>query len=270
MNDPKWKRTLTALFATLALGSIFTCVQAAGSRLKDWDYIVFTQSWPATTCLQWKSEGQGHTCSLPKESTWTVHGVWPSRNNSFGPFFCNNSMPFDEAALSPLLSELKSYWINVDIPTEPYSFWKHEWEKHGTCAASLPAMDKEVKYFGQGLTWLKTYNMYHVLESQGILEGKTILTKRVREAVKRRLGKNPSVHCYRDKKYGKVYIAEIRICFNKNLTLIDCPKACSTNCPPNLPVEYPSIKDVTKRLEVKGKWLFDLLRIVRWIQWTTF
>ncbi len=29
----------------------------------------------------------------------------------------------------------------------PNSLWTHEWEKHGTCAAQLPALSSEEKYF---------------------------------------------------------------------------------------------------------------------------
>lgn len=247
-----------------------SCAESAGSRnSKDWDYIVYTQHWPATVCLQWKAEGKGHSCALPKESTWTVHGLWPSKTNGKGPFFCNSSLPFDEEALSPIVNELEDLWINIDVPTSPYSFWRHEWEKHGTCAAALPAFDKEVKYFQQGLTWLKKYNMYTALDLEGYPEGKPLSAKQIREAIKKHFGKVPSVHCYKDGSTGKSYIFEIRICFDRNLSQIDCPKPMSSNCP-NEPVEYPSMQAVSKLFEVKGKWLLDLLRIVRWIQWITY
>lgn len=32
---------------------------------------------------------------------------------------------------------------------------KHEWEKHGTCAAQLDALDSQRKYFGKGLDLYK-------------------------------------------------------------------------------------------------------------------
>ena len=248
----------------------FLSVEAVEKRnSKEWDYILFTQQWPPTQCLQWKSEGRGHACALPKRSTWTVHGVWPTKNNTKGPSFCNNSLPFDEEALSPILTDLENYWINIDLPTPIYSFWKHEWEKHGTCAAALPAMDKEVKYFSQGISWLKKFNMFNALDNEGIYEGKSYLVKNIRKAVNDFYGKNAQVHCYRDDNSGKTYLMEIRLCFDKSLKMIDCPKPCSSNCP-NTPVEYPSLHDVTKRFEVKGKWLLDLLRIVRWVQWITY
>ncbi|XP_034247459.1 ribonuclease Oy [Thrips palmi] len=243
--------------------------EAAGIPSKDWDYIIFTQHWPATVCLQWKAEGTGHSCALPKASMWTVHGVWPTKNNTKGPMFCNKSLPFDEEALAPIASDLQNYWINIDMPTPPYSFWRHEWEKHGTCAAALPALHKEIDYFSQGLDWLKKFNMYTALQNQGIHEGNAYMVKNIREAVRVQFGKLPTVHCYKDSNTGKSYLFEIRLCFDKSLKNINCPKACSTNCP-NVPIEYPTLSDLNKRVEVKRKWLLDLLRIVRWIQWITY
>lgn len=112
--------------------------------------------------------------------------------------FCNSSMSFDEDALSPILTDLENLWINIDMPTSLYSFWRHEWEKHGTCAAELPALDKEVKYFSQGISWLKKYNMFNALDQEGFTEGKQYMPKQIRDAVKEHYGKAPSVHCFRD------------------------------------------------------------------------
>lgn len=112
--------------------------------------------------------------------------------------FCDKSLPFNEEALAPIATDLQNYWINIDMPTPPYSFWRHEWEKHGTCAAALPALHREVDYFSQGLSWLKKFNMYPALQSQGIQEGNAYMVKNIREAVRVQFGKLPTVHCYKD------------------------------------------------------------------------
>lgn len=136
-----------------------------------------------------------------------------------GPTFCNSSMPFDEEALAPILNDLQKYWTNVEVPTEPYSFWKHEWEKHGTCAASLPALDKEVKYFSQGLAWLKKYNMYQALEMEGFSEGRPYTPKTIRDAVKRHYGKNPTMHCYKDRVSLEFHYFNKIFCLPKNFEI---------------------------------------------------
>lgn len=48
------------------------------------------------------------------------------------------------------------------------SIWFHEWEKHGTCAITLPALNSEFKYFYQGINWSEKYNMKNILEKGGI------------------------------------------------------------------------------------------------------
>lgn len=44
----------------------------------------------------------------------------------------------------------------------------------------------------------------------------------IHKAVKSVLNKNPSINCYTDRTTNEQYLSEIRICFNKQLQLIDC------------------------------------------------
>lgn len=56
--------------------------------------------------------------------------------------------PASVALLGPPLwpSPSASDWVFLES-----SFRKHEWEKHGTCAAQLDVLDSEKKYFGKSL-----------------------------------------------------------------------------------------------------------------------
>ena len=40
---------------------------------------------------------------------------------------------------------MQEHWTNVHANTPEDGFWRHEWEKHGTCAMQLPPMDSELK-----------------------------------------------------------------------------------------------------------------------------
>ena len=82
---------------------------------------------------------------------WTVHGIWPTKDKTMGPFHCSN-VKFDEAKIQPILEDLKQHWTNVRKNTETYNFWEHEWTKHGTCAIQLESLNDELKYFQQGKT----------------------------------------------------------------------------------------------------------------------
>jgi hypothetical protein len=81
------------------------------------------------------------------------------------------------------------------------------------------------------------------------------------------------------------YLFEIRICFDKNLTLIDCDGIKSpsdpvtgikTNCPLNKTITYPGIhspgyeKPVyinTDPVYHRRSWLLEALQITQFLQW---
>lgn len=78
------------------------------------DVLIFTQRWPITDCITWMGHGDDHVCVLPSQKdTWIIHGVWPTKFGTLGPFFCNNSMPFDLNTLDPLKDQLRQYWTNI-------------------------------------------------------------------------------------------------------------------------------------------------------------
>ncbi|KAJ9578759.1 hypothetical protein L9F63_005017 [Diploptera punctata] len=185
----------------------------------DWDLLIFTQHWPLSVCLQWKEVLLNHTCSLPIKELWTIHGIWPTKLGTRGPAFCNSSLHFNASALSVIEPELRQYWGDVhNESAQGTQLWKHEWKKHGTCAATLPALDTELKYFKQGLTWIKEYTMDNVLSKAGIQPNNNYTPEAVSQAVHKILGKNPAIQCIEDNKNKQYYLFEIRICFDKNLT----------------------------------------------------
>jgi ribonuclease T2 len=191
---------------------------------QDWDYLVYSQQWPVTGCAQWKERSSQNTCNLPEDaSRWTVHGVWPTKIGANGPFFCNSALHFDPDQLTPIMKELQEDWPNIEANTKPNSFWKHEWNKHGTCASSLPLLNSVTAYFKQGLQWNQDYDLANVLKKNNIIpnmQGYNISD--IYDTVKAVMGKNPRVECVIDGKSKQSLISEIRICFNKSLDLIDC------------------------------------------------
>lgn len=69
----------------------------------------------------------------------------------------------------------------------------------------------------------------------------------ISDAVKRALSKNPSINCVKDRETHETYLSEIRICFSKNLELVDCDGVVETlsdeiitNCDTTKPVSYLS------------------------------
>ncbi len=48
------------------------------------------------------------------------------------------------------MGQLEAHWTNVHKNAEEFDFWRHEWEKHGTCAMNNYKLDTELKYFQMG------------------------------------------------------------------------------------------------------------------------
>jgi len=191
----------------------------------NWDFLIFSQRWPITTCVDWQESKVNHTCNFPTpRNIWTVHGVWPTTISQFGPFFCNKTAKFDVKSIESILPALENYWTNVEADTGLYSFWEHEWSKHGTCAINEPELfPDELTYFKQGLQWIHDFGMQNVLAKQGIKPGLyEYNVKEIITAVRNDVKSNPIIECIFDKKTKEMLISEIRLCFNKSLDLIDC------------------------------------------------
>lgn len=99
-----------------------------------------------------------------KKHTYSIHGLWPQYSKDSWPDYCSN-VPFKMDKIVDLLPELKEYWWSYDGKNE--HFWKHEFEKHGTCSNM-----NEHQYFRTAL------DCYYKYKKEGIIEhyrhGKTI------------------------------------------------------------------------------------------------
>ena len=66
-----------------------------------------------------------------RDGNWTIHGLWPDKYDGSWPQYCNSSIKFNPNSLIPLKSRLSVYWPSYS--KSPLQFYKHEFEKHGTC-----------------------------------------------------------------------------------------------------------------------------------------
>ncbi|CAH1957893.1 unnamed protein product [Acanthoscelides obtectus] len=182
----------------------------------------------------------------PAMATWNVHGIWPTKTGMEGPFCCPSAIHFDPTQLQPFLTDLNNNWTNIEGGTKEYSFWRHEWEKHGTCASVSPFLNSIQNYFRQGLEWNKQYKLSNILEQSKIVAGTSGYSPgQIFDAVKSVIKVKPTIQCEVDHKTKESMISEIRICFNKSLEPIDCDHSDSvtsgaaiTNCDLNKPVMY--------------------------------
>ena len=87
--------------------------------------------------------------SLIKEkNNWSIHGLWPQYDQNQNPSYWK-PVDFSYQKLEPILGELKLFWYSNCDKNE--LFWKHEWEKHGSC---MFTEINELEYF---MTTLELY-----------------------------------------------------------------------------------------------------------------
>ena len=131
------------------------------------------------------------------------------------------------------------------------SFWQHEWEKHGTCSLSLSEVANEKDYFTTTLNLRKEYNFDTILSKASITpdDNKPYKLNDIEEAIKKALKVEPIVSCYSQD--NKQYIAEMQVCLDRNLELIECKSAQDKGhvayssekpCSTKNEVYYPAIK----------------------------
>uniref|UniRef100_A0A8D0XZX3 Ribonuclease T2 n=1 Tax=Sus scrofa TaxID=9823 RepID=A0A8D0XZX3_PIG len=125
----------------------------------EWKKLIMVHHWPMTVCNE-----VANNCEHPPDY-WTIHGLWPDKSGE-----CNRSWPFNPDEIKGLLPDMRLYWPDVlhSSPNHSVHFWRHEWEKHGTCAAQLDALNSQRKYFGKTLDLYKELALNSTLQKLGI------------------------------------------------------------------------------------------------------
>lgn len=191
---------------------------------------------------------------------------------------------------------MKEKWINIEKNTPLDGLWKHEWEKHGTCAASqIKQVDNELKFFQQGLDFLDRFSITKLLEGTYIKPGVDVAYSlvEIHDALVKSIDNTFAIVCKTDRKTKRQYLFEIRICFDKELNLHSCDgivmvdlyhqdpnpsDSIITNCKKDVDILYPSQAWITKRIksdltrEESNTWVkhvVNVYKFVRLMQWAT-
>lgn len=117
----------------------------------DFDFYVLSMSFQPEFCYQHRYD-KFAGCEDPLEfwrGSLTLHGLWPEYKDGNYPSTCSNE-EFDPEIIDDLGEErFNTFWPNVkalDHSKIHYSFWEHEWTKHGTCSGLT-----QDKYFDTAL-----------------------------------------------------------------------------------------------------------------------
>ncbi|KAL5280501.1 RNaseX25 family protein [Megaselia abdita] len=196
-----------------------------GNRTIEWDVIVFTQQWVLTYCHIFRLTNETHKCNLQTllpEQYWKVHGIWPTKVGTMGP----NDCKYVNFTIDRFNREGRHYlekmWTHIDAKNTSEQLWKNEWMKHGSCSLEIEQLQDQYYYLAQGMAWWRDFQLYRILEEQGVLPGAEYPLGNITGAIKKTIGKEVDTRCYYDEHTKTVFLNEILICFDKNLTLINC------------------------------------------------
>lgn len=203
--------SLALMFTLLALPCSATRDLDLSRKPHSWTKLILTHHWPKTVC-----EMDQVQCDAP--SYWTLHGLWPDKSQ-----MCNNSWPFDYSEIQDIAEEMNKCWPDVIHPNRT-QLWKHEWQKHGTCAASLDALNSQHKYFSKGLELYKQVDLTSTLEKSGIVPStKYYQMKDILAAITNMYGVMPKIQCLPPQQNEDAQtLGQIEICFCKDFQLTNC------------------------------------------------
>ena len=207
----------------------------------EWDYFLLVREWPGTV-----SPG-----ALPSYITsFTLHGLWPNRNDGSYPQCCNSSYPFSYAEIAPIIQDVDRIWYDtLHDQLNATSFWGHEWDKHGTCAmlGDPSCCSSERAYFETCISlhdqmtevkWLAAAGIVPADPSQTLYKQSDFIS-----AIQQGLGQQPLIKCQNDSN-GNNVVYDLGVCIDKSLNIIACPENmiqnwANNNC--NDEIGFPEI-----------------------------
>lgn len=191
----------------------------AGSPNATYDYFILSQQWSPGICA-----AEPQCVSTSKKNYWTIHGLWPSGDNT-SPSFCVDEQ-FNGRVLDPIKRDLNKYWPSLTSAEARYfTFWRHQWQKHGTCAGDVPALNGLFNFFNSTLAVYKKYNIFEFLSNSLIRPSvvRTYSAAEIRNALSDDIRQKVNIVCsQRVPNRDAPVLTEIRFCLDKNLDTVNC------------------------------------------------
>jgi ribonuclease T2 len=217
-------------FLLFGVGIVLTLIQPTSadfdpktsssvSPIKDhsdpgFDLLLLVRTWPPTFCEELK-EVHLENCTAPPLQEFTLHGLWPEYSSGGWPQYC----PFSHTVEEDDDIKFRCEWPSFHGST--LSFWDHEWEKHGSCAA--PLLGNRTEYFKTVVDLHDKFNLNHVFRSNrlwpvGNSQGMFTTTEAVNAVEQAFPGaKQPRLAC------NKGSLSEVWICLDVDLKAVECP-----------------------------------------------
>eukprot|EP01130_Rhizamoeba_saxonica_P006680 TRINITY_DN2663_c0_g1_i1.p1 TRINITY_DN2663_c0_g1~~TRINITY_DN2663_c0_g1_i1.p1 ORF type:complete len:254 (-),score=35.29 TRINITY_DN2663_c0_g1_i1:291-974(-) len=215
---------MSILKLVIALIAIFAMCEMTLAKKKggdNYDYLLFVQEWPSTLCNYGSKSCLKNAVGV---DFFTVHGLWPERNDGSWPQFCSGQK-WDPQQVEPLRADMNKLWPS--FYGDFNSFWDHEWSKHGTCMAKDSVYVHDLfQYFNATIGLRKTYDFYYILSQKQIVpdDKARYELSSITNAVEGWVGAKPAITC----KKGE--LDTIVLCVDKSLDLQDCNSHLSHGC----------------------------------------
>lgn len=126
-------------------------------------------------------------------------------------------------------------WPNLNKNESNDQFWDKQWRMHGSCAESVAGVQNIREYFTKAITLANIYNIKEILNSSRITEGNRYTTASIQDAIVLKTTRLSKIIGSKSK-CAKDWLFEIRICFNKQFEVINCPNVTNST----LILTYPS------------------------------
>ncbi|EEC04124.1 ribonuclease t2, putative [Ixodes scapularis] len=89
----------------------------------------------------------------------SVFCTMPSGNYT-SPSYCLDER-FNGHILDPIKRDLNKYWPSLNHAEARYfAFWRHQWQKHGSCATDVPKLNGIFNFFNSTLAIYHKYNIF--------------------------------------------------------------------------------------------------------------
>eukprot|EP00793_Prasinoderma_coloniale_P005563 PRCOL_00004971-RA len=207
----------------LAAGALAAAGAVAPLRQAQADFFLLVQQWGESMC----DESSAHCSQQPPANHFTIHGLWANYDNGSYPSFCDKSAPFDESKVASIEEDLDEYWPSYSGADT--KFWKHEWDKHGTCAS--PFINSELDFFQTTLDMQQETDLYGALSDAGITPSaeRKYDAQHMADAIEKAVGYAPAIHCSAAKGVGS-QVGEVWLCVGTDLKFMDCPPSIKSTC----------------------------------------
>ncbi|KAJ7970778.1 Ribonuclease [Quillaja saponaria] len=205
------KLVLMAVYLLL-VGFLISC---EGQPNRQYDYFRLALRWPNSYC-------RSNNCRQTVPQYFTIHGLWPQKNDGSELSNCNTTEQLTDALLNNFKSDLPNYWPDLSTTYFEASkgFWRYQWTKHGSCSSSK---FKPSQWVERAITLTKTHDVLSMLKKAGILpNGASYTTSKILKAIQDGTSKPADIVCNKDKN-GNMYLFEVRLCFDYDANAI-------TNC----------------------------------------